>query len=68
MTYYTSSEMRPGKPLRVIAKDNEGIPRGEYVGYWRPESRTVTLYPAKRSWIYGRLSKVTIADRLLRRM
>ncbi len=68
MTYYIKAEsLVPHKPVRVYAKDDEGITRGEYNGYWIPENGEVILYPAKGSWIYGRLNKHTISDRTVRR-
>ena len=68
MTYYTREDVVAGRGFHVVAKDEQGINRGEYTGYWRPEFGTVTLYPAKGSWIYGRLDKITVHERQIRRM
>lgn len=68
MNYYTNQEVIPGRGFRVIAKDDQDINRGEYTGYWKPENGTVTLYPAKGSWIYGRLEKLTVHERQIRRI
>ena len=68
MTYYIKADrLIPGRAVRVYAKDDEGIPRGEYDGYWQPERGVVVLYPAKGTWMYGRLKKHTISDRQVRR-
>ena len=55
------------RSVRVYAY-KDGRPCGEYDGYWDPRRGLVTLYPAKGSWIYGRLTKITIYDREVRRM
>ncbi len=54
------------KPVRVYAY-KDGRPCGEYDGYWDPERGIVRLYPARGSWIYGRLVKITVSDLLVRR-
>lgn len=68
ITYYTKDEVIAGRGFRVVAKDAQGITRGEYTGYWKPEYGTITLYPAKGSWIYGRLDKHTVHERQIRRI
>lgn len=68
MTYYTRGDVIAGRGFHVVAKDEQGINRGEYTGYWNPKLGTVTLYPAKGSWIYGRLEKHTVNERMIRRM
>lgn len=64
--YYVKSKFVPGKKNTVYAKDDNGTPTGEYTGYWNPKTDTVTLYPAKGSWIYGRLVKHKISVRLIK--
>lgn len=64
--YFVKERFEVGKPNRVYAKNDEGKPTGEYDGYYNPGSGTVTLYPAKGSWIYGRLKKDKIAVSLIR--
>ena len=68
ITYYTQDDVIAGKGFKVFAKDEQGINRGEYTGYWKPDYGTVTLYPAKGSWIYGRLVKTTVHERQIRRL
>ncbi len=51
--------------FKVVTKTAEGAPTGEYVGYYNDKRGVITLYPAKGSWIYGRLQKheISIYDR-----
>jgi hypothetical protein len=67
ITYYAREPFRHGKAVVCITKNLEGRITGEYNGYWNEERGTVTLYPAKGSWIYGRLIKHTVSERLVRR-
>ena len=68
MTYYIKGgSLEVGRGVRVYAKDENGKPCGEYTGWWNPNRGEVVLYPAPGSWIYGRLTKTTIADRRVRR-
>ena len=64
--YFVKEKFEIGKPNRVYVKNEEGRPTGEYDGYYNPGSRTVTLYPAKGSWIYGKLEKQKVAVSLIR--
>ena len=66
MTYYVKKRLVPHKAVLVYAKDEQGKPCGEYDGYWNPKFGTVTLYPAKSSWIFGKLIKHTVSDRMIR--
>ena len=64
--YFVKERFKIGKPNRVYVKDETGKPIGEYDGYYNPGNGTVTLYPAKGSWIYGRLIKQKISVNLIR--
>lgn len=64
--YFVKERFKIGKPNRVYVKNEEGMLTGEYDGYYNPGSGTVTLYPAKGSWIYGRLIKQKISVSLIR--
>lgn len=64
--YFVKERFKIGKPNRVYVKNEEGRLTGEYDGYYNPGSGTVTLYPAKGSWIYGRLIKQKISVSLIR--
>ena len=67
-TYYIKSDrLIPHRAVKVFVKDTKGITRGVYLGYWKPEQGIVRLYPAKESWIYGKLQVHSISDRLVRR-
>lgn len=59
--YYLKQPLVVNQPARVIAKSDEGKPCGEYDAYYRPEKDAADLYPAKGSWIYGRLTKQTVS-------
>ena len=63
--YYLKTPFMPARPSRVLVKDEEGKPCGEYDAYYRPEKGTAILYPAPGSWIYGRLVKQEISIRYL---
>ena len=65
-SYFVKEVFKIGKPNRVYVKNEEGRLTGEYDGYYNPGSGTVTLYPAKGSWIYGRLIKQKISVSLIR--
>ena len=64
--YFVKERFKIGKANRVYVKDADGKMTGEYDGYYNPGSGTVTLYPAKGSWIYGRLVKQKISVKLIR--
>ncbi len=64
--YFVKERFMIGKANRVYVKNEEGRLTGEYDGYYNPGSGTVTLYPAKGSWIYGRLIKQKISVSLIR--
>ena len=66
MTYYVKKSLVPHKAVLVYAQDETGRTCGEYDGYWNPNRGTVTLYPAKSSWMYGKLNKHTVSDRMIR--
>ncbi len=69
MIYYHRQEnIVPNKPFRVMSKDKDGKPTGEYTGYYYAERGIVKLYPAKGSWIYGKLKVHEISVYILRRM
>ena len=64
--YFVKERFVSGKANRVYLKDSSGRTVGEYDGYYNPKSCLVTLYPAKGSWIYGRLNKEKISVDLIR--
>ena len=64
--YFVKERFKIGKANRVYLKDTQGRTVGEYDGYYNPKSGTVALYPAKGSWIYGRLQKEKISVDLIR--
>lgn len=64
--YFVKETFKLGKPNRVYVKNEKGQMTGEYDGYYNPSTGTVTLYPAKGSWIYGRLIKQKISVSLIR--
>ena len=64
--YFVKERFKICKPNRVYVKNEEGRLTGEYDGYYNPSSGTVTLYPAKGSWIYGRLVKQKLSVTLIR--
>lgn len=66
MFYYSNFSPVAGKPCKIVEKDKDGITRGEYIGYWDPKRGVIRLYPAKGSWMYGRLDKKVINERVLR--
>ena len=68
ITYTISATtLTPYRAVRVVAY-KDGRPCGEYDGYWDPDREVVKLYPARGSWIYGKLVKITISDRMVRRI
>ena len=66
VNYFVKERFKLGKPNRVYAKDDTGKTTGEYDGYYNPSTGTVTLYPAKGSWIYGKLLKEQIAVNMIK--
>ena len=52
----------PYRAVLVLEYTDTGRPCGEYDGYWDPDRNIVKLYPARGSWIYGKLSKKVIRD------
>lgn len=64
--YIVKERFENNKPNRVYRKNEAGMTTGEYNGYYNPKTGTVTLYPAKGSWIYGRLQKEKISVDLIR--
>ena len=66
MFYYSNYPPQAGKPCRIVERDKDGKPRGEYNGYWDPKNCIIRLYPSSGSWIYGRLGKKVINERELR--
>lgn len=64
--YIVKERFKNGKANRVYRMSEQGIMTGEYDGYYNPKTGTVSLYPAKGSWIYGRLQKEQIAVTLIK--
>lgn len=49
----------PHQAFHVMAR-KDGLPCGEYRGYYDDGTGLVTLYPDKGSWIYGTLVKHSV--------
>lgn len=64
--YIVKERFKIGKANRVYCKNESGATTGEYDGYYNPKTGTVSLYPAKGSWIYGKLQKEQIAVNLIK--
>lgn len=64
--YIVKERFKCDKPNRVYRKNKDGVTTGEYDGYYNPKTGTVTLYPAKGSWIYGKLLKEQISVNLIK--
>jgi hypothetical protein len=64
--YIVKERFKIGKSNRVYRKNESGATTGEYDGYYNPKTGTVSLYPAKGSWIYGKLQKEQIAVNLIK--
>jgi hypothetical protein len=59
--FYLKEPLIVNKPAYVVAKDEQGIIRGIYNAYYRPEQDKAVLYPRKGSWIYGNYSRCEIS-------
>jgi hypothetical protein len=66
VNYFVKERFELGKSNRVYARDDDGKMTGEYDGYYNPRTGAVTLYPAKGSWIYGKLKKEQISVSIIK--
>ena len=58
--YYLKQPLVANKASYVVMKDEQGIPRGEFNAYYRPEKDSVDLYTRKKSFNYHPKHTVSI--------
>lgn len=69
--YEAVRALEPGKPVKVLERDERGFLVGAWIGYWNFKRGTVTLYPDVRNryvnWPGGRIpdQKRQISDRFV---